>query len=263
MVKTKSLLRKLAVRFPKRIARKYRDPIGLQVGKLKENVQKIVVCLDFDHVIADQVFALNPDLIITHHPFIYGTRAKVLARDSKKAALVLDVEARGLAIYSFHTNFDEGAGGMNDALAARLNLTDIVSIEAEPMMRGGTLPYPMSAEQFSQYAREKLNVPFGLLINAGKKEITNVAIIGGGGSREYTAARDAGYDLYISGDAPHHVRRAIINDQYNYLDLPHEIERIFMETMKKHLLVIDPSLEIITLDQSSFPQVIKAPGDNQ
>jgi putative NIF3 family GTP cyclohydrolase 1 type 2 len=85
-----------------------------------------------------------------------------------------------------------------------------------------------------------------------------VAIIGGGGSYFYQNALLEGYDLFISGDVPHHVRRDVIARKYNYLDLPHEIERIFIPQMSKILQKIDGDLEIIAINHEETPKVIKA-----
>lgn len=87
--------------------------------------------------------------------------------------------------------------------------------------------------------------------------IETVAIIGGGGSRSWSVAQEEGYDLYISGDAPHYVRRDIMNAQYNYLDLPHEIENIFLSKMKEVLMQIDSNLEIITIKHEIPPKLVK------
>ena len=70
-------------------------------------------------------------------------------------------------------------------------------------------------------------------------------------------ARDEGCDIFISGDAPHYVRREIVNAKYNYLDMPHEIEKVFMPAMKEILLNIDPTLEIMTVDHEKLPKVIQ------
>lgn len=63
-------------------------------------------------------------------------------------------------------------------------------------------------------------------------------------------------DIYISGDAPHHVRRDIVNAKFNYLDLPHEIEKIFMPKMEKYLLSIDKDLIIQSFDHERLPKVV-------
>ncbi len=256
MIKSRSLLAKLAKRFPKSIAKKYGDTVGLMCGDLPQTTQKIVLCLDMDDTILDRVLSEKPDLIITHHPFIYKSRAKVFKSDPKRKALVEALEAKGMCVLSYHTNFDEGQGGMNDALAEALKLFDIHPLIGDPMARAGVLAEPMPVKTFAKYAKKLLNVDYGLLIAKGKPIISSVAIVGGGGSRTYSIAQAENIDLFISGDIPHHVRRGVVVDGYNYLDLPHEIERIFIPTMKKRLLEIDPSLNIVTIDHEELPEVI-------
>lgn len=253
MIKMRSLLLRLAKLFPKSIAEKNHDYVGHMVGKLPNEVEKIILVLDLDEINVDQIIDLSPDLVITHHPFIYGTPGKVFKRDPSRKELAEKLEQAGICVYSYHTNFDEGRGGMNDALAYALGLNNIRPLGGDPMARGGELTSPMNIEEFSKMAIEKLGVKYGLLIAEGNEEINSVALIGGGGSRTWSIAKEEGYDIYISGDAPHHVRRGIVVNQYNYLDLPHEIERIFMPTMQKRLLEIDPTLKITLINHEEPP----------
>ena len=46
-MKTKILLKKLARYFPKSLAESY-DHVGLQCGKIKEETNTILLCLDYD-----------------------------------------------------------------------------------------------------------------------------------------------------------------------------------------------------------------------
>lgn len=255
-MKTITLLRNLAKYFPKKIAIREKDYVGLMCGKLKEETHKIFLCLDFDKTLYDKVKDGRYDLIITHHPFIYGKKSIVFKYDEAKKELYEAMEKVGTPIYSMHTNFDEGKNGMNDALSEALELKDIHSVEEMPMMRVGKLSSPMEVEEFAKYAKEKLNVPYVALINEGKKMIETVSIIGGGGSRAFSLAQKLGFDIYISGDAPHHVRRDIVISGYNYLDVPHEVENIFMSQMKKVLLSIDPSLKIDTIVHEIPPKIL-------
>jgi dinuclear metal center YbgI/SA1388 family protein len=244
MIKTNSLLAKLAKKFPKRFAKQYHDYVGLMVGRLPEYVKTIYLALDFEPCLFDEAMTIKPDLIITHHPFVYGSRANIRKTDPKKYAFIEQVANAGLVVYSLHTNFDRGQDGMNDALAQALGLENIRTLQKEPMARGGKLPHPMSIQQFSEYAKTKLHASYGLLLPYGKQVVETAAIIGGGGAPEYKIAQEEGYDVYISGDMRHHIRRAIINDGYNYLDLPHEIESIFVQQMEKILLSFDKDLII-------------------
>lgn len=254
---TRKLLLKLSKQFPKRYAKQNHDRVGLMYGKLPLEVNKIFLCLDFDHEILPLVKEFKPDLILTHHPFIYGTKAFILSHDPVKKALCDELDKLGIPVYSMHTNFDTGIGGMNDALAEALELQDVKIIEKDIMMRGGKLKNVMNIQDFAKYACNKFNVDYALLINGGKDVVESVAIIGGGASRRWSVAKNAGYDIFISGDAPHHVRREIILNNYNYLDMPHEIEKIFMPTMKNILLTIDKNLQIKTADHEKLPTVIK------
>lgn len=253
---TKSLLNKLGKRFPKRIAKENHDFVGLMTGKLPEEVHKIVLCLDMDWEIFDKVKEEKPDLVISHHPLVYGLRSRVFKRDQSKKELCDALDAIGVPVYSMHTNFDTGLGGMNDALAEALHLKDVKVIEGLPMMRGGRLEKPMNVKEFAKYANNCLNVEYSRLINCGKEVVETVAIIGGAGSGYWPVAKEAGYDIFISGDGPHHVRRDIVNAKYNYLDMPHEIEKIFVPTMKKLIHELDESVEIVMIDHEKEPEVI-------
>lgn len=255
-MKTKTLISKLAKRFPKRLAKRNHDYVGLMAGKLKEDVQTILLCLDFDEEVYEIAKAKRPDLIISHHPFIFGSKVKVLKTDEEKRVLYEKINELDIPVYSMHTNFDEGNGGMNDALSAALGLKNVFAPELEPMMRCGYLNKPMSITDFVGYAKRQLNVSYGLLVNSGTKTIHSVGIIGGGGSHDWRIAKDAGMDIYISGDAPHHVRRDIVRAHYNYLDLPHEIEKIFMKTMEELLHQYDSTLKVIIVDHEQLPTVI-------
>ena len=255
-MKTDILLKKLAKRFPKRYAKMNHDFVGLMVGKKPEEVHKILLCLDMDEEVLPIVRKERPDIIITHHPFFFGSKAKILKYDENKRILNDQLEELGVTLYSYHTNFDTGKGGMNDALSEALGLIDVYAPIKDPMMRIGYLKEEMDVIDFAKFAKKAFRVDYSLLINKGNQRIKKVGIVGGGGSRGYTLAKEEGCDIYISGDAPHHVRRGVVTSNFNYLDMPHEIEKIFMPQMKKILLEIDDSLEIVEVDHEKLPIVI-------
>ena len=252
------LFRELAKRFPKSI-KSPGDRVGLMTGKLPDEINHILLCLDFDEEVLLKVKTMDkkPDLILTHHPFIYGTRARILKRNEIKRHIAEEIDKLGIPVYSMHTNFDTGRGGMNDALAEALQLKNVKQLELCKMARGGELEKAMEIHDFALYANKCLKIEYSHLIHAGKNEIKSVAIVGGGGSRDYVYALKEGYDIYISGDTPHYIRRDVIAAHYNYLDVSHEIERIFMPQMKKILHEIDPTLKVEIIDHEVIPELIK------
>ncbi len=257
-METKKLLRQLAKFYPKRNKESY-DRVGLMMNELKVDTKKILLCLDFDDIVYNQISSFNDlDLIITHHPFIFGPKGKVLKSDKIKAALYEKLLKTKVPIYSFHTNFDAGllGQGMNDALLEKIGATNIRGDARELSLRLGTLPRPMEVHEFAKMFKEIFSLPMVELLNYGTKEVKEVAIIGGGGSRRFELAKELGADIYISGDAPHHVRRDIVLNKLNYLNVYHEVEKIFMEKMKSVLLSIDPSLEVIIIDHEEYPEII-------
>lgn len=257
---TKILLKKLAKRFPKRLAESY-DHVGLQQGKIKEEVHTIFLCLDFDMTVLKYILNNNLeskiDMIITHHPFFFGRRSVILKNDPIKKYLSDVLETLSIPIYSYHTNFDSGNPGMNDALANLLELNNIRVLSTDGCARGGELKTEMEINDFVKYALNKLNVPYGSLINEGKSTIKSVAIIGGGGWRSFKNAKEEGYDIFISGDIPHNGRRDVIANKYNFLNVPHEVENVFMVQFKKVLLEIEPNLEVLTLVHEEPPVIFE------
>ena len=245
-MKTRALLRKLANYYPQRLRESW-DYGGVMAGKGKEEVKRIFLCLDLDEISFQEAKKYSPDIILTHHPFFFGPKRKILKEDPLKAKLNAEIEASSIAVYSYHTNFDASPYGMNEILARKLELKDAKPVESCPMMWGGKYEKEIELSSFISFVMDRLNVSYASLI-AARDKIQSVAIIGGGASREWNIAKEAGFDIYLSGDCPHHVRRDIILNGYTYLDLPHEVERAFMERMKETLKEIDSTLEVYFCD---------------
>lgn len=242
--------------------RRYAEPgdyIGLQIGQLKAEIRRIIVALDFDETILEAARDFRPDLILTHHPFIYGTPKAVLSADEKKAELARILVAElETAVVSLHTNFDAAPGGMNDLLADCLDLINVYRCPAFPMMRIGKLENAMEIEVFIDYFMHKTGIGYAGLVNAGSQTIRKIAFIAGGGSGYFRLAQAEGADIFVSGDCPHHVRRDIIRYGMNYLDVPHEIERLFVPALEKTLLSIDPQLEVLPIDHEKETKIYSA-----
>ena len=241
---SKKLIKKLWKKFPLKIAKKYHDYVGLMVSKVKEETNKIIVCLDVNNDVIDLAIFENVDLIISHHPFIYGKKKYVLL-DEYKLNMYKRLEDAKIPVYSFHTNFDEGVDGMNDALLRALSVNNIRPIPNLEIGRMGELSSPMIIKDFASYALSNLSLDYCQLIGDENKVIRTIGIIGGSGSRDYKLAYEAGCDLFISGDTPYHIRKELIDKGYNYLHLDHEVEKIFITQMSDILLDINPDLEVI------------------
>ena len=256
-MKTRRLLSRLGKMFPKKCGDPH-DFLGLMAGKLPEEVNSVLLVLDFDEFVYNEmkIRDINPDLIIAHHPFIYGKKKSVFAYDPGRERLCKRLEDDGIALYAMHTNFDHAKGGMNDALVEQLELRNAIAEPGVLFMRGGELPFEMSFEEAANYIKEKLQISYVKVVKGNNRPIKKVAIIGGGGSSFLRKAHERGYDLFISGDIPHYLRRECLRLGFNYVDAPHEIERIFMTSMKRILNEMDSSIEVNIIDHEEEPDIL-------
>lgn len=243
----KIIIRKLFKTYPLKISKKYHDFSGYMLGNREKEVKRIALMLDLDDISYDLIKDSQIDMIITHHPFLYGKKSEVLLHDENKRNLFQKLVENDILVYSFHTNFDEGEGGINDGLAKLLELENIHVPESTLMARAGSLKQEMSFEDFTKYVLNKFNLNYLVGLNYGKSTIKSVAIVGGGGWSDCFTLNDNGYDVFISGDVPHHGRRAMILNHCNYLDCSHEIENIFMNQMEIQLKNIAQTLDIIKI----------------
>lgn len=122
------LMRYLEELAPKRLALDW-DNVGLQVGSPKAEVNKILVALDVNEDVLAEAAGAGADFIITHHPLFFHPLTAVRT-DLRPGTLIAEALAKGIGIYAAHTNLDLAGGGVNDALAKRLELTDVKILQS-------------------------------------------------------------------------------------------------------------------------------------
>jgi dinuclear metal center YbgI/SA1388 family protein len=106
------------------------DNVGLLLGDRDAAVERIMTCLTVTTESASEAVAAKAQLIVTHHPVLFRP-VKRLTTASAEGRMLLSLIRAGVAVYSPHTAFDNTRGGVNDALAHRLGLTDVA-----PLRRG-------------------------------------------------------------------------------------------------------------------------------
>jgi len=97
------------------------DNSGLQVGDPGMEVSGILVTLDVTEEVVDEAAGLGFNLIISHHPVIFGKLTSVTSRTAPERVVRKAVK-NDIAIYSGHTNFDAIREGVSSAMADRLGL---------------------------------------------------------------------------------------------------------------------------------------------
>jgi dinuclear metal center YbgI/SA1388 family protein len=100
------------------------DNVGLLLGDRQAACRGILTCLTVTPEVADEAIAGGAGLIVTHHPVLFRA-VKRLTTGNPEGRMLLALIQAGVAVYSPHTAFDNTPGGINDALAKRLELKEV------------------------------------------------------------------------------------------------------------------------------------------
>lgn len=101
-----------------------RDNVGLQVGSMEREVQKILVALDVTPEVIEEARSNEVELIVTHHPLLFRP-PRTVTMDDRVGRMVIDLIQSDIALYSVHTNLDFSEKGVSFILAERLGLQNI------------------------------------------------------------------------------------------------------------------------------------------
>ncbi|MGI8523102.1 MAG: Nif3-like dinuclear metal center hexameric protein [Nocardioides sp.] len=99
------------------------DAVGLVVGDPAGDVRRIALAVDITAATAGEAAEWGADLLVTHHPlFLRGVHA--VAADTGKGSTLATLTAAGCALLCAHTNADVAIGGVSEALADAVGLSD-------------------------------------------------------------------------------------------------------------------------------------------
>ena len=102
------------------------DNVGLLVGDKEQEIHKVYVALDLTDAVLEHAIDCGADMILTHHPLIFGGIKRVNA-DDFIGRRILALAQHGIAYYAMHTNFDVCV--MGQIAAEQLGLMDIEALE--------------------------------------------------------------------------------------------------------------------------------------
>jgi dinuclear metal center YbgI/SA1388 family protein len=200
-------------RYPRAWAEEW-DRVGLVLGDFETPVRRVLCVVDCVPETVDEALAVGADLVVAHHPLLLKPVSSI-APDTFKGRIIHRLIRAGVALYAAHTNADVASPGVSDALAARLDLTDLRPLvpahgPAEGGGRGigriGRLPAALPLAEFTAFAAGRLPATTAGVRAAGDPErmIHTVAVCGGAGDSFLATAAAAGVDAYLCADLRHH-----------------------------------------------------------
>ena len=175
------------------------DNSGLIVGNGNDEISKIGVVLDITNDAIKYASENGINLIISHHPVIFGGIKSVLSDDPTYLLV-----RNGISAICAHTSLDIAKGGVNDALADALGFKNAVPLSesGETEMVRVAETSPVSGKELAKLCADKLSASVSIADSG--KTIRKVALCGGAGADFMHDAMKSGCDALITGEAKHH-----------------------------------------------------------
>ena len=224
------------------------DNVGLLIGRKTKPVTRALVSLDATKAVAEEAKRLGCELVVTHHPIIFHPAKHITDEpDSETALTYLE---NGIAVISMHTNLDRALDGVNEILAAKLGLKEIMTLEDEcdennsHLIRTGFVQ-TCALPAFAARVKSLLNCP-GVRYADGGKPVHEVAVGGGacGGFIEFVA--ESGLDTRVTADRGYHDFQKAATHGINLIDAGHfETENPVCELVQSRLAAAFPEVEFL------------------
>lgn len=184
------------------------DNSGLAVGSPDADVHKVLIGFDCTPELVDEAVSEGADMIVTHHPLIFGGLKRITPEDFVGLAVIKAIKA-GICVYAAHTTADKVISGVSGAMAKRMDLVNVSILE--PDGNGdvglgviGQFREPMTAIEAVEYVKKKFALKYVRCSRPIDGPLSRVAMCGGSGSSLIDRAMASGADLYISGDISYH-----------------------------------------------------------
>ncbi|NJM14173.1 MAG: Nif3-like dinuclear metal center hexameric protein [Bacteroidales bacterium] len=100
------------------------DNSGLIVGDAKDIVTGILLCVDVTEEVIDEAILKKTNLIISHHPIIFGSITRLTGNSYVQRCAIKAVRHK-IALYTMHTNLDNVNHGVSHKMALKLGLKNI------------------------------------------------------------------------------------------------------------------------------------------
>ncbi len=175
------------------------DNVGLLCGNGDLEVRGVLIALDVTMPVLQEAKSLGCNLVVTHHPIIFGEIASVTDCEPTGKLLLYAIE-NGIACVNLHTNLDKAEGGVNDILAQKLHLQGVEKLG--DYLRGGTVK-EATLKAYAQTVKDTLGCS-GVRYADGGKPVHRVAVGGGACADEIALAASAGCDTLVTADIKYH-----------------------------------------------------------
>lgn len=216
------------------------DNPGLIAGDRDAQVHSVMIALDATDEVIDAAINQRVNMLITHHPLIFGKINKVNTDDVVGKRLIKLIH-NGINCYAAHTNFDVKAMAALSASMLGLEAPEVLEVTAvcdgvqEGIGRVSDV-YESSAKTWIDKLKASFELSNVIVYGDTDKIVKRVAISPGSGKSMIEHAINAGADMLITGDIGHHEGIDAVEAGLTVVDAGHYgLEYIFIDYVAKVL----------------------------
>lgn len=189
------------------------DNSGIQIGSPDQEVHSALIALDCTEKLIEEAAQKGCDLVITHHPLLFGGVRRISGEDPTGSA-ILAAARHGIAVYAAHTTSDKVIGGVSWAMAEKLGLKDVRILETDGHLPSGDapaglgaigeLPHEMEAREFIGFVKKAFGLSCIRTSAPVQVPIRTVAVCGGSGASLMEKAMEEGAQVFLTADLSYH-----------------------------------------------------------
>jgi dinuclear metal center YbgI/SA1388 family protein len=190
------------------------DNSGIICGDENAELKGVLICIDTLDQHIDEAISKNCNLIISHHPLIFGGIKKLTPGDYVGRTIIKAIQNQ-ITIYAMHTNLDNILlNGVSERIARKLELQEVVllspkaGILAEETAVGagvtGQMANPMKEHDFLYHLKKIMKTDCIRHTKLLGKDVSKIAICGGSGAFLLKEAINSGADVFVSADFKYH-----------------------------------------------------------
>lgn len=189
-----------------------------------EDINGALFSLDLSLKTVGEAKKLGFNLIVTHHPAIYGGISRIDVISDPHSAALSECIKSGISVISMHLNFDAAPKGIDYYLMKGLGGDNAQLLV--PLSNGGygrVYPIePVSFKDYIEYVKKTFSTE-RMLAFGNDKVVKRVASFCGAGcdDKAIEFAVKNGADVFVSADMKHHEITALTGRGINVIQLTH------------------------------------------
>lgn len=181
------------------------DNVGLIAGDRNKVVTAILVSLDLTDKAIEVAKEVGANVIVTHHPIIFGGIKRLTLDDCTGKTLIKLVQS-GISVIACHTNLDLTDEFGNLAIASKLGAEEPKRLVGAVCGVVYELPMDMKLNDYCRKVVSDLGTSGIITINNPENKVRKVFVQGGAFDEDsIEAVIKGGVDTVLSGEIKHHI----------------------------------------------------------